>query len=59
MKISDSMTTLGTVVSVGGSVRSSDLDKIAFLQVPSRKVLTGSEAGRVQPIYGKAEFIFD
>jgi hypothetical protein len=59
MKLSDSMTDLGTMVALAGALRNVDLDKMTFLQVPSRGGLTGSEAGRVEPIYDQAQLIFD
>jgi hypothetical protein len=59
MKLSDSMTDLGTMVALAGALRNVDLDKITFLQVPSRGGLSGSEAGRVEPIYDQAQLIFD
>jgi hypothetical protein len=59
MKLSDSMTDLGTMVALAGALRNVDLDKMTFLQVPSRGGLSGSEAGRVEPIYEQAQLIFD
>jgi anionic cell wall polymer biosynthesis LytR-Cps2A-Psr (LCP) family protein len=59
MKLSDSMTDLGTMVALGGALRNVNLEKMTFLQVPSRGGLTGSEAGRVEPIYDQAQLIFD
>ena len=59
MKLSDSMTDLGTMVALAGALRDVDLDKMTFLQVPSRGGLSGSEAGRVEPIYDQAQLIFD
>ena len=59
MKLSESMTDLGTMVALAGALRNVDLDKITFLQVPSRGGLSGSEAGRVEPIYDQAQLIFD
>jgi LCP family protein required for cell wall assembly len=59
MKLSESMTDLGTMVTLAGALRNVDLDKMTFLQVPSRGGLTGSEAGRVEPIYDQAQLIFD
>ena len=59
MKLSESMTDLGTMVTLAGALRNVDLDKMTFLQVPSRGGLSGSEAGRVEPIYDQAQFIFD
>jgi hypothetical protein len=59
MKLSDSMTDLGTMVALAGALRNVDLDKMTFLQVPSRGGLSGSEAGRVEPIYDQAQIIFD
>jgi hypothetical protein len=59
MKLSDSMTDLGTMVALAGALRDVDLDKMTFLQVPSRGGLSGSEAGRVEPIFDQAQLIFD
>jgi LCP family protein required for cell wall assembly len=59
MKLSDSMTDLGTMVALAGALRDVDLEKMTFLQVPSRGGLSGSEAGRVEPIYDQAQLIFD
>jgi LCP family protein required for cell wall assembly len=59
MKLSDSMTDLGTMVALAGALRNVNLDKMTFLQVPSRGGLSGSEAGRVEPIYDQAQIIFD
>jgi hypothetical protein len=53
------MTDLGTMVALAGALRNVDLDKMTFLQVPSRGGLSGSEAGRVEPIYDQAQLIFD
>jgi len=59
MKLSDSMTDLGTMVALAGALRNVDLDKMTFLQVPSRGGLSGNESGRVEPIYDQAQLIFD
>ena len=59
MKLSESMTDLGTMVALAGALRNVDLNKMTFLQVPSRGGLSGSEAGRVEPIYDQAQLIFD
>jgi LCP family protein required for cell wall assembly len=59
MKLSESMTDLGTMVALAGALGGVDLDKMTFLQVPSRGGLSGSEAGRVEPIYDQAQLIFD
>jgi LCP family protein required for cell wall assembly len=59
MKLSDSMTDLGTIVALAGALRNVDLEKMTFLQVPARGGLSGSEAGRVEPIYDQAELIFE
>ncbi len=59
MKLSDSMTDLGTMVALAGALRNVDLDKMTFLQVPSRGGLSGSEAGRVEPIFDQAQLLFD
>jgi hypothetical protein len=47
------------MVALAGALRNVDLEKMTFLQVPSRGGLLGSEAGRVEPIYDQAQLIFD
>jgi hypothetical protein len=47
------------MVALAGALRNVDLDKMTFLQVPSRGGLSGSEAGRVEPIFDQAQLIFD
>lgn len=59
MQLSESMTDLGTMVALAGALRDVDLEKMTFLQVPSRGGLSGSEAGRVEPIADQAQLIFD
>jgi LCP family protein required for cell wall assembly len=59
MRLSESLSDIGTIVSLAGALREVDLDKITFLQVPARGGLPGREAGRLEPIYDRARVIFD
>jgi LCP family protein required for cell wall assembly len=58
MRLSDSLSDLGTMVALAGALRDVDLDKITFLQVPARGGLSGRDAGRLEPIYDRANVIF-
>ena len=58
MKLSQSLTDLNTMVSLAGALRSVELDKMVFLQVPSRGGLPAPYSGRVMPIYEQANVLF-
>ena len=58
MKLSESITDLGTMVTLAGALRDVDSSKMVFVQVPSR-VLSGAEEGRLEPIAEEAKILFD
>jgi LCP family protein required for cell wall assembly len=59
MKLSNNLTDINTMVSIASSLRNVELDKITFLQVPSRGGLPAPYSGRVMPIYEQANVLFD
>ena len=58
MKLSESMTDLGTMVTLAGAMRDVDSSKLVFTQVPTR-VLTGAEEGRLESLSEEAKALFD
>jgi LCP family protein required for cell wall assembly len=58
MKLSQSLTDLNTMVSLAGALRNVELDKMVFLQVPSRGGLPAPYSGRVMPVYEQANVLF-
>jgi LCP family protein required for cell wall assembly len=58
MKLSESITDVGTMVELAGALRDVDTSRIVFTQVPSR-VLSGTEEGRLEPISDEANLLFD
>jgi LCP family protein required for cell wall assembly len=58
MQLSESLTDLGTMVSLASALQNVDLDKMVFLQVPSRGGLPAPYSGRVMPIYEQADILF-
>jgi LCP family protein required for cell wall assembly len=59
MKLSESLTNVNVMVAMAGALKDVELDKITFLQVPSRGGLPAPYSGRVAPIYEKANIIFE
>ncbi|MEY4019644.1 MAG: hypothetical protein RLZZ590_944 [Actinomycetota bacterium] len=59
MKLSESLTDINTMVSIASALRTVDLDKMTFLQVPSRGGLPAPYSGRVMPVYEKANILFE
>ena len=59
MQFSESLTDVNVMVAMAGALRDVDLDKMTFLQVPSRGGLPAPYSGRVAPIYEKANLIFE
>jgi anionic cell wall polymer biosynthesis LytR-Cps2A-Psr (LCP) family protein len=59
MTLSSSLADLGTMVAIAGALKDIPLEKITFLQVPSRGGLPAPYSGRVMPIYEKADIIFE
>ncbi len=58
MKLSESITDVSTMVTLAGALRDVDASRMIFLQVPSR-VLSGNDAGRLEPLYDEARLLFD
>jgi LCP family protein required for cell wall assembly len=58
MKLSESITDLSTMVTLAGALREVDTSRMVFMQVPSR-VLSGNDAGRLEPLYDEAKLLFD
>lgn len=58
MKLSQSLTDLNTLVSLASALKDVELDKMVFLQVPSRGGLPAPYSGRVMPIYEQANLLF-
>ena len=58
MKLSESITEISTMVTLAGALREVDTSRMLFVQVPSR-VLSGAEAGRLEPIADEAKVMFD
>jgi LCP family protein required for cell wall assembly len=59
MTLSSSLSDVGTMVSIASSLRTVDLDKITFIQVPSRTGLPAPYSGRVGLQEDKAAIVFD
>lgn len=59
MQLSESLTDLNTMVTLAGALKDVELDKMTFLQVPSRGGLPAPYSGRVAPIYEQANLIFE
>jgi LCP family protein required for cell wall assembly len=58
MKLSESITDVSTMVTLAGALRDVDTSRMVFMQVPSR-VLSGNDAGRLEPLYDEANLLFD
>jgi LCP family protein required for cell wall assembly len=58
MKLSESMTDLGTMVTLASAMSDVDSSKMVFTQVPTR-VLSGSEAGRLESLSDEAKALFE
>lgn len=58
MKLSQSLTDLGTMVSLASSLKNVSLDKMVFVQVPSHGGLPAPYSGRVMPTYEQANILF-
>jgi LCP family protein required for cell wall assembly len=59
MTLSSSLSDVGTMVSIASSLRTVDLDKITFIQVPSKTGLPAPYSGRVGLQEDKAEIVFE
>ena len=58
MKLSESMTDLGTMVTLAGAMRGVDSSNMVFTQVPTR-VLSGSDEGRLESLSDEAKALFE
>jgi LCP family protein required for cell wall assembly len=58
MKLSSSLTDIATMVSIASALKDVSLDKMTFLQVPSRGGLPAPYSGRVAPVYEQANILF-
>lgn len=58
MTLSSSLSDVGTMVSIASSLKSVDLDKITFIQVPSHTGLPAPYQGRVGLTEDKANIVF-
>lgn len=59
MTLSSSLSDVGTMVAIASSLKDVDLDKITFIQVPSRTGLPAPYQGRVGLVEDKAKIVFD
>jgi LCP family protein required for cell wall assembly len=59
MQLSTSLTDVNVMIGIAEALRSVDLDKMTFLQVPARGGLPAPYSGRVMPIYEQANIIFE
>ena len=59
MTLSSSLSDVGTMVAIASSLKSVDLNKITFVQVPSHTGLPAPNAGRVGLTEDKAKIVFD
>ncbi len=59
MKLSTTLTDVNVMVALAGALKDVELDKMVFLQVPSRGGLPAPYSGRVAPIYETANLIFE
>ena len=58
MQLSTSLTDLNTMIGIASALKSVDLNKMTFLQVPSHGGLPAPYSGRVMPTYDQANLIF-
>jgi LCP family protein required for cell wall assembly len=58
MQLSDSLNDVGTLVALAGALKNVQLDKMTFLQLPSKGGLPAPYSGRVAPVYEQANILF-
>jgi LCP family protein required for cell wall assembly len=58
MQLSTSLTDVNTMIGIASALKSVDLEKMTFLQVPSHGGLPAPYSGRVMPNYDQANLIF-
>ena len=59
MKLSTNLTDLSVMVGIASALKNVQLDKMTFLQIPSRGGLPAPYSGRVMPIYEQADVLFE
>jgi hypothetical protein len=59
MKLSQSLTDINVMVTLASALKDVELDKMTFLQVPSRGGLPAPYSGRVAPNYEQANVLFE
>jgi LCP family protein required for cell wall assembly len=58
MKLSESMSSIGSMVNLAGALRELETERLVFTQVPTR-ILGGAEEGRLEPLDKEAKALFD
>jgi LCP family protein required for cell wall assembly len=58
MRLSESITDVGTMVTLASALREVDSSRLIFVQIPTR-VLSGAEEGRLEPVQDQAEVLFN
>jgi LCP family protein required for cell wall assembly len=58
MQLSTSLTDINTMIGIASALKSVDLEKMTFLQVPAHGGLPAPYSGRVMPNYDQANLIF-
>lgn len=59
MKLSESLTDVNVMIAMAEALRRVNLDKVTFLQIPSRGGLPAPYSGRVAVIYEQADILFE
>lgn len=59
MTLSSSLSDINVMVGIASALKDIELDKVTFLQVPSRGGLPAPYSGRVMPVYEQANILFD
>jgi LCP family protein required for cell wall assembly len=59
MQLSTSLTDINTMIGIASALKSVDLEKMTFLQVPAHGGLPAPYSGRVMPNYDQANLIFE
>jgi LCP family protein required for cell wall assembly len=59
MRLSESMSNLGTMFNLASALREIDSSQLAFLRIPVRGARGEAEAGRLEPITSEADKLFE
>jgi hypothetical protein len=59
MKLSESLTDVNVMIAMAEALRKVDLEKVTFLQIPSRYGLPAPYSGRVAVVYEQANILFE